>query len=452
MSKKSSVASRFATATILVGVLATSSAQAVTKILYISDRAAHRVLAYDVSDAMAPAFMGEYPNGGYTTWTAIEYDDETKKLFAAVRHGPGLDIEEGAVVTLDVSDPMDFSVQPVLTISNPRYPDVREAHGLAIDESFVYTSWGNLLTNQTITKHAKTGGAPIIDMPVGPVMPNTCPAGAMCIPGGMGIASDGDILHANSANEYIQKFDAETFELTAVGSVVSAETPKLHYAQQVAANPVTGAIQSLSSCRFGCNADPAIPGDPQVGGGVVQYELVGAELINQGYFGDADTDVWPSIQLPGRFPFGMTFDPTNGWLYAGGANDSFSDIAVFDEMGVLQTVFATDVFANGRDGLAFRVIEEGLPGDFNENGKVDAADYVVWRKNNNTNNSLPNDSGLGTPIGSAHFDLWRANFGMMAAGAAAGSNAPVPEPASLVVLGLAGPLLLAARVARRQNT
>ena len=43
---------------------------------------------------------------------------------------------------------------------------------------------------------------------------------------------------------------------------------------------------------------------------------------------------------------------------------------------------------------------------------MDAADYVLWRKNLNTNNDvLLNDNGLGTPIGMAQYDLWRANFG-----------------------------------------
>ena len=50
-------------------------------------------------------------------------------------------------------------------------------------------------------------------------------------------------------------------------------------------------------------------------------------------------------------------------------------------------------------------------GDFNNNGVVDAADYALWRKNQNTNNALPNDNGLGTPVGAAHYDLWSANFG-----------------------------------------
>ncbi len=42
---------------------------------------------------------------------------------------------------------------------------------------------------------------------------------------------------------------------------------------------------------------------------------------------------------------------------------------------------------------------------------MDAADYVLWKKNLNTNNTLANDNNLGTPVGTAHYDLWRANFG-----------------------------------------
>jgi autotransporter-associated beta strand protein len=64
-----------------------------------------------------------------------------------------------------------------------------------------------------------------------------------------------------------------------------------------------------------------------------------------------------------------------------------------------------------------------LPGDYNNNGKVDAADYVLWRKN-------PGAFG-GDPAG---YNTWRANFG--AGGPGAGSSlggATVPEPATLLL-------------------
>jgi hypothetical protein len=67
--------------------------------------------------------------------------------------------------------------------------------------------------------------------------------------------------------------------------------------------------------------------------------------------------------------------------------------------------------------------EVTLPGDFNNDGTVDAADYVNWRK------------GLGTNYTQDHYNIWRAHFGEMAAGDSNASlNAAVPEPAALVML------------------
>jgi hypothetical protein len=85
----------------------------------------------------------------------------------------------------------------------------------------------------------------------------------------------------------------------------------------------------------------------------------------------------------------------------------------------------------------------GTPGDFNENGSVDAADYVAWRKNLSTENPLPNDSGLGTPIGPDHYNLWRANFGGTPAGIGS-SVSQVPECAS-ATLWLIGAAYLSVR-------
>ena len=64
-----------------------------------------------------------------------------------------------------------------------------------------------------------------------------------------------------------------------------------------------------------------------------------------------------------------------------------------------------------------------LPGDFNNDGTVDAADYVVWRKTDGTQ---------------AGYNTWRTHFGQTAgSGSGAGANAAVPEPSTLVMLILA---------------
>src|SRR3954453_20164753 len=90
----------------------------------------------------------------------------------------------------------------------------------------------------------------------------------------------------------------------------------------------------------------------------------------------------------------------------------------------------------------------GLPGDFNNDGKVDAADYVRWRKNNLTSNALPNDGGLGVPIGSSHYNLWRANFGHASGSGTGIDAAAVPEPSTVLLLFLSTVLFSARRRTR----
>jgi hypothetical protein len=74
----------------------------------------------------------------------------------------------------------------------------------------------------------------------------------------------------------------------------------------------------------------------------------------------------------------------------------------------------------------------GVLGDFNNDGSVDAADYVVWRKLDTTNEQLPNDNGIGVPIGSEHYGLWSEHFGESLPGGGLGSAGGVPEPTALV--------------------
>jgi hypothetical protein len=61
-----------------------------------------------------------------------------------------------------------------------------------------------------------------------------------------------------------------------------------------------------------------------------------------------------------------------------------------------------------------------LLGDYNDNGAVDAADYVMWR-NNNIN-------------GQQGYVDWRANFGRVAASGSSILASAVPEPAGVALL------------------
>jgi hypothetical protein len=80
---------------------------------------------------------------------------------------------------------------------------------------------------------------------------------------------------------------------------------------------------------------------------------------------------------------------------------------------------ASQLYVNG-------ILSVNIAGDYNSNGIVDAADYVVWRK------------GLGTIYTQNDYNVWRAHFGQPAgSGAGAITDSAVPEPTTLVLLMIA---------------
>jgi hypothetical protein len=74
-----------------------------------------------------------------------------------------------------------------------------------------------------------------------------------------------------------------------------------------------------------------------------------------------------------------------------------------------------------------------LPGDYNEDGSVNAADYTVWR-----DGGSPDDTQAG-------YDLWKANFGQSVG---TGSSSAVPEPSAVALAVLLLGMLPMVRVRR----
>jgi hypothetical protein len=70
-------------------------------------------------------------------------------------------------------------------------------------------------------------------------------------------------------------------------------------------------------------------------------------------------------------------------------------------------------------------------GDYNGNGTIDAADYVVWRNTLGSTAHLAADGNRNNRVDAADYDLWRAHFGRTAG---SGSGAAVPELSTLVLM------------------
>jgi hypothetical protein len=85
-----------------------------------------------------------------------------------------------------------------------------------------------------------------------------------------------------------------------------------------------------------------------------------------------------------------------------------------------------------------------LPGDYNHDDRVDAADYVLWKKTFGSTTMLAADGSGNKTVDRADYDVWHRNFGLtVTAGGLSFSN--VPEPKGWILIAAAVLCLVAAR-------
>ncbi len=118
---------------------------------------------------------------------------------------------------------------------------------------------------------------------------------------------------------------------------------------------------------------------------------------------------------------------------------------------IVDNIVVATSFAEALSGTSIA----GVPGDYNGNGVVDAADYTIWRDNLGSLGGLgiPGDGDdgtlTGTPDGTVDqydYDYWKSQFGTSPG---MGSAAiAVPEPATYLAYGLMAAMLAFVRRAR----
>ena len=137
--------------------------------------------------------------------------------------------------------------------------------------------------------------------------------------------------------------------------------------------------------------------------------------------------------------------------YQPGAGDSFAFLSAnggFDNFAAanLPALDPGLVWQLNPGGITFSLnVATALPGDYNQDGTVNAADYTRWRDTLGeevTRGSFADGSGDGT-VNQADYTVWRLNFGSADQGAVA-----VPEPQALLTIVLVGITLIAYPVRR----
>jgi hypothetical protein len=177
---------------------------------------------------------------------------------------------------------------------------------------------------------------------------------------------------------------------------------------------------------------------------------------------DADSlslDGWNSLENPSGNPPGFPSGngSGNGWEEMGNLDNGILAEAYLQNISTLAAGGLIDLGNAFRVGaaqdLVFRYRTSGgafvdaavqyltsaaVAGDYNNNGIVDAADYVIWRKRLGPG-SLPNEGGISPGVvDQADYNFWRSRFGATSGSGAAVSASAVPEPGTwLLCLGSA---------------
>jgi hypothetical protein len=174
------------------------------------------------------------------------------------------------------------------------------------------------------------------------------------------------------------------------------------------------------------------------------------ELVFNGHVGGDGTGRLTSVADAGNLVHQMLF---NTQFEDNGGNGWFRVLEFLnDERSVRVRTYSPfhDATKSDAANQFMLTLSDLLPGDYNDDGIVDTADYVLWR---NTRSQLvvPGSGADGSHSGlidTADYTLWKANFGRSNDPSAGVSTAAIPEPSAVVLL-VPLALLVAERRAHR---
>jgi T5SS/PEP-CTERM-associated repeat protein len=241
------------------------------------------------------------------------------------------------------------------------------------------------------------------------------------------MATTGNSIALLSADAAMSATNGGTINI-GTGSPTSGKINVMPSGGLVGIGTVEGSVRNSGGTVWPMNSLSIVGEYAQEAGGELQVDVAG---ISAGQFGVLD--VQGSAQLAGALDVRLmnNFQPNPGQQFV------ILTATNLVNNGIALTPAAADVFNLNVDTINDWVVitarAASVPGDYNENGVVDAADYVIWRATlGSTVDLRANGDDTGASQGridQADLNYWKARYGNTSG---TGSGAPVPEPAGMV--------------------
>jgi len=271
-----------------------------------------------------------------------------------------------------------------------------------------------------------------------------------------GYAGESDVL-VQSGVDFVSPADDVTIQGTAVTTGQNIDTGELHtdasrnrallkfndifgtQAWEAPADKPVGKAWLVMTTGGGTNARS--PNPFEVHAMKVAWDPATVTYTNVGPapgITEADGDIGPALSTKSGMISGSEawFDVTS-YLEGirNGAQDFGLDVMPNDNAGDGWQAFLSGASTASRPRLVIysdlSTVVAGVQGDYNGNGVVDMADYVLWRNGG----PLLNESASPGVTDSADYDFWRSRFGAVSGSGSGLGGSAVPEPTA-IVLGL----------------
>jgi hypothetical protein len=208
-------------------------------------------------------------------------------------------------------------------------------------------------------------------------------------------------------------------------SIASDVKAHLHFSENVMINGAmvqdfTGPIDAIPEITL---LSDSVTVDPEF--------LVSALLNN-------DTDLTVTERLPITLLEGHANVSWNVAGVSGNKNTGFGPVYTANPISNTDAIeiFSDQFDLGGFDvipGVSF-VLVAGIPGDYNGDGTVNAADYTVWRNHLGEDISLTNETMTLGSVTQEDYDTWKSNFGATAGSGGNSLVLGVPEPGTATLL------------------